>query len=105
MRRLRAKGQPIRLFGETDKDRRLRLRAVELLEERGVKGQDDFKRAIADHDQREEERRARANLDPSGGSKDDEKMKKYTSEMMDLGLIKTDFNKLHPLIYWHFKVG
>ncbi|KAJ9123929.1 hypothetical protein QFC22_000720 [Naganishia vaughanmartiniae] len=35
IRRLRAKGAPILLFGETEKDRRLRLRALELLEERG----------------------------------------------------------------------
>ncbi|CAB5390005.1 unnamed protein product [Rhizophagus irregularis] len=34
VRRLRAKGQPIRLFGESDKDRKTRLRALELIEER-----------------------------------------------------------------------
>ena len=32
--RLRKQGQPIRLFAESDKDRRLRLRALELLEGR-----------------------------------------------------------------------
>ena len=36
IRRLRAKGQPIRLFGESDKDRRLRLRALELIEEKDI---------------------------------------------------------------------
>ena len=35
IRRLRVKGQPIRLFGESDKERRLRLRALELIEEKG----------------------------------------------------------------------
>ncbi|CAJ0825854.1 8062_t:CDS:10 [Entrophospora sp. SA101] len=34
IRRLRAKGQPICLFGESDKDRKTRLRALELIEER-----------------------------------------------------------------------
>lgn len=33
VRRLRAKGQPIRLFAETDKQCRIRLRALELMEE------------------------------------------------------------------------
>mgnify|MGYP002717898429 CR=1 FL=1 len=33
VRRLRQKGQPIRLFAESDKDRRLRLRALELIED------------------------------------------------------------------------
>lgn len=37
MRRLRAMGQPIRLFAETDKQCKVRLRALELMnEEAGV---------------------------------------------------------------------
>lgn len=46
MRRLRAKGQPIRLFGETDSERRLRLRALELIEERSEGQQNAFMRAM-----------------------------------------------------------
>ncbi|BGP03732.1 Pre-mRNA-splicing factor 18 [Rhodotorula toruloides] len=49
IRRLRQKGQPIRLFGESDKDRRLRLRALELLdaEREGPIGQrNEFQRAL-----------------------------------------------------------
>ncbi|CEH12781.1 U5 snRNP-associated RNA splicing factor [Ceraceosorus bombacis] len=50
-RGLRAKGEPIQLFGESIKERRLRLRALELLEERGGgagrSGQNDFMRAMA----------------------------------------------------------
>ncbi|PWN49922.1 Prp18-domain-containing protein [Violaceomyces palustris] len=47
VRRLRAKGQPIRLFAETDKERRLRLRALELIEEKGERmGQNDFMKAM-----------------------------------------------------------
>ena len=51
IRRLRQKGQPITLFGESDKERRLRLRALELLEEKGhdrQAGQNDFKKALED---------------------------------------------------------
>lgn len=46
IRRLRAKGQPIRLFGETDSERRLRLRALELIEERSEGQQNAFMRAM-----------------------------------------------------------
>lgn len=47
VKRLRQKSEPIRLFGESDRDRRLRLRALELLEEHDVharQGHDDSKR-------------------------------------------------------------
>lgn len=50
VRRLRAKGQPIRLFGETDSERRLRLRAVELIEERSEGQQNAFMRAMESMD-------------------------------------------------------
>ncbi|KAJ9097668.1 hypothetical protein QFC21_004705 [Naganishia friedmannii] len=49
IRRLRAKGEPILLFGETEKERRFRLRALELLEERGgstAQGQNEFKKFL-----------------------------------------------------------
>src|ERR1700744_1169757 len=49
IRRLRAKGQTIRLFAETDKERRLRLGALEVIEERGGEkgaGQNDFRRVM-----------------------------------------------------------
>lgn len=52
IRRLRSKGEPILLFGESEKERRLRLRALELLEERqggaggGGQGLNDWKRAM-----------------------------------------------------------
>lgn len=46
IRRLRRIGQPIRLFAESDKDRRLRLRALELIEERTEGQRNDFMRAM-----------------------------------------------------------
>ncbi|KAL1407558.1 hypothetical protein Q8F55_006991 [Vanrija albida] len=106
IRRLRAKGQPIRLFGETDKDRRLRLRALEMLEDRPKGEQNDFKRAVEDMNLREQERQARGESSRAGeaSAKDDDKRRKrFEDGPLDLGLIKTDFNKLHPLIYWAFK--
>ncbi|KAJ1910941.1 hypothetical protein IWQ60_010389 [Tieghemiomyces parasiticus] len=47
IRRLRAKGQPIRLFGETDYQRSIRLRALELIEDHTEGGQrNDFMKTL-----------------------------------------------------------
>ncbi|ORX39206.1 Prp18 domain-domain-containing protein [Kockovaella imperatae] len=117
VRRLRAKGQPIRLFGETDKDRRLRLRALELLEERGEHpGLNDFRKTFADlesaADEKEAGRLAReSHRKAQDGGKEDEapvEEKKSKSERVDVGvldlsLVKTDPNKLYPIIYHAIK--
>lgn len=97
VRRLRAKGQPIRLFGESDKDRRLRLRALELLEEKDHErqsGQNDFKKALEDVENVERELR----------NKNKEKRRGDTEVgVIDLDLVKTDPDKLYPLIYYALK--
>ncbi|TFK28210.1 Prp18-domain-containing protein [Coprinopsis marcescibilis] len=100
-RRLRAKGQPIRLFGESDKDRRLRLRALELIEEKDHErhgGQNDFKKALEDVENTEREMKSKGikgkkkeEADPSGNS------------ILDLDLVKTDPDKLYPIIYYALK--
>ncbi|WRT69138.1 uncharacterized protein IL334_006122 [Kwoniella shivajii] len=151
IRRLRIKGQPIRLFGESDKDRRLRLRALELLEEKGGTGngghhgRNDFMKALEEMesglDKKEIERKARelhlqaeqknlldssdANGNGNGQDNDDQDKDKVKDEdgsrdngiiskkdnkkrgqdlgILDLGLVKTDPNKLYPLIYYALK--
>ncbi|KAI0029759.1 Prp18 domain-containing protein [Vararia minispora EC-137] len=108
IRRLRAKSQPIRLFGESDKDRRLRLRALELIEERGhdrAAGQNDFRKALEDVESAEREKKAGAAPAPSAG---DGKRKKAEAPEgagaeIDLALVKTDPDKLYPLIYYALK--
>ncbi|KIM62786.1 hypothetical protein SCLCIDRAFT_1214906 [Scleroderma citrinum Foug A] len=100
IRRLRAKGQPIRLFGEADKDRRLRLRALELLEEKDHEresGQNDFKKALEDVENVERELRNK-NKEKKRGDTDSE-----SGGMIDMGLVKTDPDKLYPLIYYALK--
>ncbi|KAF9554012.1 Prp18-domain-containing protein [Agrocybe pediades] len=100
IRRLRAKGQPIRLFGELDKDRRLRLRALELIEEKGHDrqgGQNDFKKALEDVENSERELR---NKSTKGKRKDDDP---GANSVLDLNLLKTDPDKLYPLIYYALK--
>lgn len=111
IRRLRAKGQPIRLFGESDKDRRLRLRALELIEEKGherVGGQNDFRKALEDVESAERLMRDRnanstAGDENKGKKKDDSASGESEIAVLDLALIKTDPDKLYPVIYYALK--
>lgn len=100
VRRLRAKGQPIRLFGESDRDCRLRLRALELIEEKDHErhgGQNDFKKALEDVESHEKE------LDEKASKKGGRESKSGNVEILDLGLVKTDPDKLYPIIYYALK--
>lgn len=100
VRRLRAKGQPIRLFGESDKDRRLRLRALELLEEQDHEresGQNDFKKALEDVESVERELRNK-NKEKKRGDTDS-----ASGGVINMELVKTDPDKLYPLIYYALK--
>ncbi|KAH9018481.1 Prp18 domain-containing protein [Lactarius pseudohatsudake] len=111
IRRLRAKGQPIRLFGESDKERRLRLRALELIEEKGherVGGQNDFRKALEDVESAERLMRDRnANSATDEGSKGKKKDESASGDgeiaVLDMALIKTDPDKLYPIIYYALK--
>ncbi|KIK63201.1 hypothetical protein GYMLUDRAFT_57923 [Collybiopsis luxurians FD-317 M1] len=101
IRRLRAKGQPIRLFAESDKDRRLRLRALELIEEKGhdrQAGQNDFKKALEDVESVERELK---NKSSKGKKKGEAEL--AGEGILDLDLIKTDPDKLYPIIYYALK--
>lgn len=101
IRRLRAKGQPIRLFAESDKERRLRLRALELIEEKGSErqgGQNDFKKALEDVENVERELQ---NKNTKGKRKGEAEL--ASTGVLDLGLIKSDPDKLYPLIYYALK--
>ncbi|KAF9000754.1 Prp18 domain-containing protein [Cyathus striatus] len=102
IRRLRAKGQPIRLFGESDKDRRLRLRALELIEEKGHErqsGQNDFKKALEDVENVERELKSKGTKE----KKKDDSDSATSTGVLDLSLVKTDPDKLYPLIYYALK--
>ncbi|RGB31398.1 Prp18-domain-containing protein [Rhizophagus diaphanus] len=103
VRRLRAKGQPIRLFGESDKDRKTRLRALELIEERTEGQRNDFMRTLEEMD---------TNLDLEALKKqqDEEesrtsKKKKTTEDSVldntpiSIELLEKDPDKLFVLIY------
>jgi pre-mRNA-splicing factor 18 len=125
IRRLRSKGQPIRLFGESDKERRLRLRALELQEKTtgsSSQGFNDFNKLMKDMETnaeaREEEKKARlihkmaAEREAGSGTPVDdskrereEQRRKVANEVLDLRLIKDDPPKLYPIIYYALKVS
>ncbi|KAH8929278.1 Prp18-domain-containing protein [Atractiella rhizophila] len=97
IRRLRAKGQPIRLFGESDKERRLRLRALELLEEKELTeeemGRNDLMKAMEQVGNAEEKERRREGITVGQkGLPDGEKL-------VDVSLVKKDPYKIYPQIY------
>ena len=101
VRRLRTKGQPVRLFGESDKDRRLRLRALELIEEKDHErqgGQNDFKKALEDVESVERELRHK-----NEKGKKKEEPNNPPAGILDLSLLKTDSDKLYPMIYYALK--
>ncbi|KAI0648859.1 pre-mRNA splicing factor [Trametes meyenii] len=107
IRRLRAKGQPIRLFGESDKERRLRLRALELIEEKDHErhgGQNDFKKALEDVENVERQMKDKQqdeSVRDKGKKRDAEAS--LVSEVLDLELVKSDPDKLYPIIYYALK--
>ncbi|KAF9956541.1 mRNA splicing protein prp18 [Modicella reniformis] len=108
VRRLRARGQPIRLFAETDQQRKIRLRALELVEDRSEGQRNDFMRAM---ENAETDLHLEA-LGHQGGMDAKDKKKKSkensTNKDLDTSLISTDLllkdqDKLYVLIYTYFK--
>ncbi|CAG8538753.1 12843_t:CDS:2 [Ambispora gerdemannii] len=107
VRRLRAKGQPIRLFGESDKERKIRLRAIELIEERTEGQRNDFMRTL-------EEMETGLDLEALKKTADEElngdssKKKAIEDSALDTSFISIDLldkdpDKLYVLIYTFFK--
>ncbi|CAG8473300.1 9260_t:CDS:2 [Dentiscutata heterogama] len=108
IRRLRAKGQPIRLFGESDKDRKTRLRALELIEERSEGQRNDFMKTL-------EEMETGLDLEilkkqPEEDNSRSSKKKRPIEDLpldntpIEVDLIEKDSDKLYVLIYTFFKV-
>ncbi|ORX50966.1 Prp18-domain-containing protein [Hesseltinella vesiculosa] len=99
IKRLRAKGQPIRLFAESDRECKLRLRTIELQEERGEEGgQNEYMRKL-------EEMEAGMRLDilkKGKGDGDTKKQPKRTNavvEPIETHLIRSNREKLCMQIF------
>ena len=125
IRRLRQKGQPIRLFGETDKERRLRLRALELIEVNTEGGRNEFAKAMEGLEKGAEleEMKKKAALvkaekgkgkalegdeGPVPAEEGEGEVQKKEEEgevMVDVSLVKTNPHKVYPQIYKALKVS
>jgi len=118
VRRLRNKGQPIRLFGESDKERRLRLRALQLIEERTEGGRNELMQALEGvegkmdlevlpkhaNDPKPNHPKSAALPEGSGHSSDADLEPNQDAQVtVDLNLIKTDPRKIYPQIYFALK--
>ncbi|WFC96997.1 hypothetical protein MBRA1_003663 [Malassezia brasiliensis] len=111
--RLRQKNEPIRLFGESDKDRRLRVRALELIEEHGGNphGRNDFVKLLQATDEaaRSAPAATRAPTQPPTEPPARERTPPSQREgvgmhsLLDLGLIRTDLPRVYPMIYYTLK--
>ncbi|KAJ2519087.1 hypothetical protein H4217_002912 [Coemansia sp. RSA 1939] len=112
VKRLRARAEPIRLFGETDAQRRQRLRQLEVSEEkRGISGQqNEFRRALAQVEAGAmlEDLKRQSRTDDTDGE-DVKRQRKYRLLMdhdvsaISLDLLRTDANQLHTLLYVYLK--
>ncbi|KAG0257146.1 mRNA splicing protein prp18 [Actinomortierella ambigua] len=112
IRRLRARGQPIRLFGETDQQRKIRLRALELVEDRSEGQRNDFMRALENAETELHLEVLGQTADSSGSKKKDKNKEKaggdQESKQLDtseisIKLIQKDQDKLYVLLYTYFK--
>ncbi|KAH8554481.1 Prp18 domain-containing protein [Umbelopsis sp. PMI_123] len=104
-RRLRAKGQPIRLFAETDKQRKARLRTLELMEERSEGQRNDFMRTL---EQMDEGMNLEALKRKAEGENQTEKPAKKSRDdaaivPVNMDMLRTEPEKLYPLIYSYLK--
>ncbi|KAG0285838.1 mRNA splicing protein prp18 [Linnemannia gamsii] len=105
VRRLRARGHPIRLFAETDQARKIRLRALELVEDRSEGQRNDFMRAM----ENAETGLHMEALGQQGGSTTKEKKSKsepakdVDTNEISVELIQKDMDKIYVLIYTYFK--
>ncbi|KAJ2787287.1 hypothetical protein GGI15_000837 [Coemansia interrupta] len=108
VKRLRARGEPIRLFGEGSGERRKRLRHLELSEEKTDGQQNEFRRVMAQVEAGamldDLHRQANMTLDS-----DDHWRQKYQRTLdydvsgISPELLRTDIDRLHTLLYVYFK--
>ncbi|ORX89596.1 Prp18-domain-containing protein [Basidiobolus meristosporus CBS 931.73] len=107
IRRLRAKGEPIRLFGETDKQRNIRLRTLELMEERSEGQRNDFMKTL----EAMEAGLDLENLKKQAGEVDNHEKKKRKDDsaravdttQISLEMLSSEPEKVYGIIYTYFK--
>ncbi|KAJ2664237.1 hypothetical protein IW148_002061 [Coemansia sp. RSA 1199] len=108
VKRLRARGEPTRLFGETDHARHARLRTLELSEEKRDGQQNEFHRVLA----QVEEGAMLSDLKRQAQMSDDSDTKRQHKlaalmefDVSDISpsLLRTDVDRVYSLLYVYFK--
>ncbi|KAI8323783.1 Prp18-domain-containing protein [Martensiomyces pterosporus] len=108
VKRLRARGEPIRLFGESDKQRRMRLRQLELSEEKTDGQANEFRRVLAQVEAGAmlEDLKRQAKMDDGEEEKRRKKyalLESYDTSDISMDLLRTDMDRLSTLLYVYFK--
>ncbi|KAJ2230404.1 hypothetical protein H4R99_003235 [Coemansia sp. RSA 1722] len=108
IKRLRARGEPIRLFGESDEARRKRLRHLELSEEKTDGQQNEFRKVLAQVEAGAmlDELKRQANMGSDAEERRQQKyalLADYDVSEISTELLRSDIDRLHTLLYVYFK--
>ncbi|KAJ1884265.1 hypothetical protein LPJ66_010694, partial [Kickxella alabastrina] len=107
IKRLRARSEPIRLFGESDGARRRRLRQLELSEEKSDGQRNEFRRALAQVEAGAmlDDLRAHTKMHPEPSDKQLKYEQLMLHDVSDISpeLLRSDADRLHSLLYMYFK--
>ncbi|KAJ1943136.1 hypothetical protein GGF37_002784 [Kickxella alabastrina] len=107
IKRLRARSEPIRLFGESDGARRRRLRQLELSEEKSDGQRNEFRRALAQVEAGAmlDDLRAHTKMHPEPSDRQLKYEQLMLHDVSDISpeLLRSDADRLHSLLYMYFK--
>ncbi|OMJ09428.1 Pre-mRNA-splicing factor 18, partial [Smittium culicis] len=108
IKRLRSRNEPIRLFAETDRQRKLRLRTLELIDDKSSGQTNDFMKAIEDLESGSllEDLKKKANLQDElliKRSKKAQFFKQFDTSLLSLKLLQKDPDQTYTLVYAYFK--
>ncbi|KAJ1884122.1 hypothetical protein LPJ66_010762, partial [Kickxella alabastrina] len=107
IKRLRARNEPILLFGESDGARRRRLRQLELSEEKSDGQRNEFRRVLAQVEAGAmlDDLRAHTKMHPEPSDKQLKYEQLMLHDVSDISpeLLRSDADRLHSLLYMYFK--
>ncbi|KAJ1674856.1 hypothetical protein EV182_002426 [Spiromyces aspiralis] len=108
VRRLRMRGEPIRLFGETDRQRKIRLRTLEVMDEKSEGQRNDLVKVLEEMESGSmlQDLKKRALLDNEEALEKKHKLEmlsKYDTSVISLDLLNKSPEKVYTLLYVYFK--
>ncbi|PVU91482.1 hypothetical protein BB561_004369 [Smittium simulii] len=108
IKKLRSRSEPIRLFAETDQQRKNRLRALELKDEKSEGQRNDFMRALDEMESGNllEQLKEKANFNHDEKLKAKKKLDlllEYDTTQINLKTLEKSPDKIYTLVYVYFK--